>query len=177
METVLLKSEKQSTEEQKMISSLLLELEMCLGTSLKQMEKQKISKRTKKGIQLARLKGCYTSKAPLGYVNVRVNSNSTLKFNRYSTIVKKAYTMIVNENQTINSVRKMLKIKGVKKSSKELKSLLSNRVYLGEIFVPAFKDEVEKYVKGLHRPLVSEYLFFKANNLLDSQNQFPINID
>lgn len=170
MENVLLKSEKQSTEEQKMISSLLVELEMCLGISLPQMEKQKISKRTKEGIRLARLKGCYTSKAPLGYINVRVNFNSTLKFSSDSTVIQKAYNMIVYENQTINSVKEMFKIKGVNKSNKELKSILSNRVYLGEIFVPAFKDQNEKYVKGLHKPLVSENLFLKAAALLDSQN-------
>jgi hypothetical protein len=170
MKKDLLKSVIPATEELKMISSLPLELQRFLGVVLPQIEKQKISKRTKEGIRLARLRGYYTSRAPIGYKNVRVNSKSTLKFNRHSTIIKKAYDMIVNENQSISSVKQMLNIKGIKKSNKELKCILSNRVYLGEIFVPAFKDQSDKYVKGLHKPLVSEQLFLKAMVLLDSQN-------
>jgi site-specific DNA recombinase len=175
MKKDLLKSEIPATEGLKMISSLPLELQRFLGVALPQIEKQKISIRTKEGIRLARLRGCYTSKAPIGYKNVRVNSKSTLKFNSHSTIIQKAYDMIVNENQTINSVRQMLKNKGIKKSNKELKYILSNRVYLGEINVPAFKDQSDKFVKGLHKPLVSEHLFQKANVLLDSQNYPSIN--
>lgn len=134
---------------------------------LPKIEKEVISKRTKEGIYRARLKGCFTSKAPFGYYNSRINFNSTLKFSKQSDLVKKAFTMIVKENKCLAEVREMFNKNGFNKSAKDVKSILKNRTYIGQILVPAFKCQEEKFVKGLHKPLISNELFFEASRILN----------
>lgn len=129
-------------------------------------ENNKISNRTKEGIYRARLNGCYTSKAPLGYKNHRIGYNSTLAFNVDSKTIKQVFKLFAEGKYSISEIRNFLKEKGINKTNRDLKKILTNRVYLGEIHVPAFKEHKETYVQGLHEPLITKDVFEKANKLI-----------
>lgn len=127
---------------------------------------KRISERTKEGIYFARKRGCYTSKAPLGYDNVTINFNSTLIKNNQSFLIQQAFSMLNSENKSLKEVKKYFKSNGYNKGYNDLKTIISNRVYLGEILVPAHNGKPEKYIKGLHEPLISIGVFEKANEYL-----------
>lgn len=130
----------------------------------------KFSKRTKEGLYRARIKGCYTSKAPLGYKNHRIGYDSTLTFNEHSNTITQVFKLFADEKYSISEIRNFLKEKGINKANRELKKILTNRVYLGEIHVPAFKENKETYVQGLHKPLITKDVFEKVSTLLNLQN-------
>lgn len=134
--------------------------------SLPEIESQRISEKTKTGIYFARKRGCYTSKAPFGYDNITINYNSTLVKNYKATIIQQAFSMLNSENKSLKEVKKFFKSNGYNKGYNDLKTIISNRVYLGEILVPAHNGQPEKYIKGLHEPLISHDLFEKANEYL-----------
>ncbi len=142
--------------------------ELCkrILLTLTKIERKKMSERTKAGIYYARRRGCYTSRAPLGYDNTTINFNSTLKINDKSILVQRAYKMLATENKSLKDIKEFFKSRGLIRSYSDLEKIISNRVYLGEIFVPAFNDQFEKYVIGLHEQLISEDLFIKANEFL-----------
>ncbi len=127
---------------------------------------KRISERTKDGIYFARKRGCYTSKAPLGYDNVTINFNATLKKNDQSFLIQQAFSMLNSENKSLKEVKKYFKSNGYNKGYNDLKIIISNRVYLGDILVPAHNGQPEKYIKGLHKPLISHDLFDRANDYL-----------
>lgn len=132
--------------------------------------RNKISIRTKECFYRAKLKGCYTSKAPLGYKNHRFGNDTSLAFNEHSNTIKQVFNLFAKGKYSISEIRTFLKEKGINKSTRDLKKILTNRVYLGEIHVPAFKEHKETYVKGLHEPLITKDVFEKANKLILVQN-------
>lgn len=141
-----------------------------LSIGIPEIAHYKFSKRTKEGLHHARIKGCYTSKAPMGYKNHRIRYESTLAFNEHSNTIKQLFKLFAEGKYSISEIRIILKKKGINKSTRDLKKILTNRVYLGEIHVPAFKEHKETYVKGLHEPLITKDVFEKANKLILLQN-------
>ncbi len=49
--------------------------------------------------------------------------------------------------------------------------LVRNPVYIGKIFVPAYKDEAAIIVQGRHEPLISERLFYEVQDVLDGKKK------
>lgn len=49
--------------------------------------------------------------------------------------------------------------------------MLRNLVYCGKIKVPAYKDEVEEIVEGIHEALISEDLFYQVQQVANGRRQ------
>lgn len=47
--------------------------------------------------------------------------------------------------------------------------MLRNRFYIGDIFVPAYMDEVAHYVQGEHEALIDKETFYKVQDVLDGK--------
>jgi site-specific DNA recombinase len=62
-------------------------------------------------------------------------------------------------------VRKKMVKKGLNCKKNNFCKVLHNLVYCGKIFVPAWKDEPEEIVIGLHEPIVSDELFNKVQQV------------
>jgi hypothetical protein len=61
--------------------------------------------------------------------------------------------------------------KGLKCSKNNFWWLLRNPIYHGKISVPAYKDEELKYVEGQHEPIISEKLFYEAQDALNGKKK------
>ena len=64
--------------------------------------------------------------------------------------------------------------KGFVCSRNGLNKILKNPVYAGRLFVPAYKDESECYIKGNHEPIIDEGLFLKVQALINQRK--PLNL-
>lgn len=49
--------------------------------------------------------------------------------------------------------------------------MLRNRFYIGDIFVPAYMDEVAHYVQGEHEALIDKETFYKVQDVLDGKKR------
>lgn len=48
---------------------------------------------------------------------------------------------------------------------------IRNPVYCSKIFIPKYKGEESRFVKGLREPLVAEVLFYAMQNVLDGRKR------
>ncbi len=52
--------------------------------------------------------------------------------------------------------------------------MLRNPLYMGKVFIPAYKEEPAMLVKGIHQALISEELFYKVQDILNGKRiAFP----
>ena len=61
--------------------------------------------------------------------------------------------------------------KGLKCGKNNFWFLIRNPVYCGKIFIPKLKDEEARFAQGQHEPLISEALFYEAQDVLDGRKK------
>lgn len=49
--------------------------------------------------------------------------------------------------------------------------MIRNPVYCGKIFIAKYKDEESRFVKGQHEPIISEALYYQAQDVLDGRKR------
>jgi len=49
--------------------------------------------------------------------------------------------------------------------------MLQNKIYVGKIFIPAFKDEAERVVEGLHEAIVDSVTFEQVQFILSGKKK------
>jgi len=129
-----------------------------------------IRKRTKQGVRNAKESGRYLGKAPFGYSNI---IDGTL---RNLIEINKPKALIVEKTfqDYITGIPQYLIYKTAKKLGLALsgkmviRDILTNCVYAGLIKVPAFQELPEKYVKGIHEPIISEAESWLVQSMLTS---------
>ena len=133
-------------------------------------EDEKISKRTKDGIHGTLLKGKCSNKAPRGYKNVRHGKHDTevVIDPVVAPKVKEAFAAVASGSECPNRVRQRL-FPNVGKSS--FSEMLRNVFYIGKIHVPAYKDDPEQIVDGVHEALIDEETFYKVQEILDGRKK------
>lgn len=132
-----------------------------------------IRKRTRQGIRNAKEKGRYLGRAPFGYKNVIDGTKSNLIeiVNSQALIVEKIFQDYIS-GIPLYIIYKNVKPLGFNHTGKcAIQSILQNCVYAGLIKVPALKDQPEKYVKGLHKPIVSDAAFWLVQNMLNASKR------
>lgn len=126
-------------------------------------ELHKIRSRTQAGYVQACSKGYYVNKAPWGYVNQRVNDAPTLAIDREKSFAVKMIFEEYASGASIEEARRQVKAHGFNlKGNSAIQRILSNPTYAGLIKVPAYRDQPERLVKGIHSGIVSEDLYYKA---------------
>lgn len=117
-----------------------------------------IRDRTKFGIHEAKLKGRYISSAPFGYVNKRDQDDKPIievDFDKIG-IVKNIFNQYLN-GVPLAEISKNAKEQGFARSGNSaIFRILGNCTYAGLVHVPAYRDQPEKYVKGLHSGIINE---------------------
>ena len=139
--------------------------------TLPEIENDKNSKRTKDGMHRAQYEGCYTSKAPKGFSNCRNGKNSTLKHNQDAIFIKQAFERMATGTYSAEEVRRWLNGKGVAISKQIFLNTIRNPVYTGKIRVFEHGNEPEQIVIGLHPAIVSNEIFYRANQALDGRKR------
>ncbi len=79
--------------------------------------------------------------------------------------------MMATGSYSAEEVRRWLNGKEIKISKQTFLNIIRNPVYMGKILIKAWKKEPEQLVMGLHPALITEELFYKANEVLDGRKR------
>lgn len=138
-----------------------------------------IRSRTKQGIRNAKENGRYLGRAPYGYRNVVDGSkrNQIEENPAQSPIVKRVFRdYLLGIAPYI--IYKNVKSLGFKHTgTNAIFNILKNPLHAGLIRVPAFKDLPEKYVKGLHKPIITEAEYWTVQKMLSSKRPMKVRAD
>ena len=124
------------------------------------------------GIRRAKLMGRYPNKAPLGYINMTtVDNKKTIAFKQpEAEILRWVFNRLLENNHTIEKIRKMADDKGLKFSRAHFFRIIRNPVYCGLISVKY--NSVEKgLVKGAHDPLISETFLYEVQQIITAKRK------
>ena len=128
------------------------------------------SQATLDGIHGNLLKGKCTNKAPRGYKNVRLSMhNSHVEVDEIQAkVICRAFQEVAKGVENANCIRRRL-CPHIPKDA--FYRLLRNVFYIGQIRVPAYKDEPEQIVKGLHEAIIDEETFYKVQEILSGRRK------
>jgi site-specific DNA recombinase len=165
-------------------------LMLSIHTAIPEIENKKISQRTKDGMRKASENGCWVGKPPFGYTRdwIQIDTqrkNATLKPNEDAGLVRKIFHYFVDEYLSADKIRaRVLAENGRRFSKQGILYILTNRCYIGEVHIMAYKDKPEQIVKGFHKAIIPFELFNAAQVLLktkrrkhhrkDKSEQFPL---
>lgn len=131
-------------------------------------ERRVISDRSRFGLWSAKSQGRFIGRAPLGYINGRDGEDKPIILvdDNKKGIVKKIFHDFLDD-VPFPEIIKRAKDNGFSlKGHDALKRLLLNNVYVGQVSVKSYKDNIAKVVKGIHQPIIPEDIFWRANQKL-----------
>jgi hypothetical protein len=109
--------------------------------------------------------GGYCYRAPAFYVNVKTKSGiPTLAIDDNADFLKQAFQLLAIENKSLYEVYIFLRCNGIKISKHQLGKIITNRVYLGEVYIPTQNGIPGKWIKGIHQPIIDERTFLLITN-------------
>ena len=121
------------------------------------------------GIQGARKSGRWTHMAPYGYKNSRDENNKPIIIpTENAKNVRFAFEKVALGIPMIE-VRMLLHKKGYKVSKSQFSDILRNVLYMGMIKIKAAPNQPEHLVKGIHKPIIYEDLFYTVQNILSGK--------
>jgi len=143
-------------------------LAMYCGTA--HTEDEKISRRTKDGNHGTLLKGKWTHCAPRGYKNMRRDKHDCwIEIDEpKAELVRTLFCEVAKGLETPTCIKKRI---WPSLPDTSLFSMLRNRFYVGDIFVRAYGDDPDQYVKGQHEPLIDSETFDTVQDILDGKRK------
>lgn len=121
---------------------------------------------TKRGMRQAAKEGRTMGKAPVGYLNDKVNK-SIIKDPVNSLLVIRGFEILSQSVLSIEEVRKKLIKEGLRNCCKQsFLNLVRNKYYYGVITIPAWEEEPEIEIIGQHPPLITKELFDSVQKTL-----------
>ena len=149
---------------------------LSLYISQAQSEDTKISRRTKEGIHASLEKGKCTYKAPRGYINRQIDDeHKYVEIDKEKApIIREMFAEVAKGVYTPCYIQKLFARRGHYIHKNSFLKMLRNRFYVGEIYVPEYKDNKigtipAHYVKGLHEPLIDMDTFEKVQSIVDKK--------
>ena len=123
------------------------------------------------GMRRAKKEGRWMGTAPIGYIN-KINESGRKYIAidpEQGNIMKWAFERLaegkLNTWQVWNEARK----KGLRTTKNNFWVAIRNPLYCGKIFIPQFKEEAARFVKGLHEPLITEGKFNEVQEVLNGR--------
>ncbi len=126
---------------------------------------------TKEGLRRRIEKGGWVTHPPVGYVKARTADNlPTLDVGPKSRFVREGFEMI-SKGISQKEVRKYFRANGCPHSKNYVHRILTNRTYLGRVFLGEYKKEPARWVQGLHEPIIDEDLFNRVQSIITGKGQ------
>jgi site-specific DNA recombinase len=145
---------------------------LTIYLTIPEVENDKNSIRTTECSRKARLNGCWTGSSPKGYINCRTETKkSTLKESKDAPLIIEAFNRMASGGYSADEVRRWLNSKGMKLGKQGFLNIVRNPVYMGKIRVKKYKSEPEQIVMGLHPALVTEAIYYRANDILSGRKR------
>jgi len=125
------------------------------------------------GMRRARKEGRWISSAPVGYANKSYeDGRKYIAINEpQAAIMRRAFEDIATGKYPVEQVWKEAKRKGLACGRNNFWNLIRNPVYCGKIVVPLFKDEPLHWVDAQHEPIITEAIFNRVLQVLDSRKR------
>ena len=125
------------------------------------------------GMRRARKEGRYMGLAPVGYTNKTDEAGRKLICPKepQANILRWAFNKISEGVYNTEQIFKMAKEKGFTCTKGLFWFAIRNPLYCGKIFIPKYKDEESRFVKGLHEPIISEALYYQVQDVLDGRKR------
>ena len=138
-----------------------------------------IRSRTKQGIRNAKENGRYLGRAPYGYRNILDGSRRNLiEINpTQAPIVQRVFRDYLLGVAPYIIFRNVKALGFHHTGTNAIFDILNQPLHAGLIRVPAFKDLPEKFVKGLHKPIVSEAEYWTAQKMLSQKRPMKVRAD
>ena len=141
---------------------------------LPQVDNERRSLNTKRGMRQAKREGRWNGVAPTGYSLDRINGVCSIIPNHMAKYVTKSFQLFSKGIYSKEEVRRMMSDKGFKLSKNAFSTMLSNPVYVGKIRIKAWKDEPEEVVNGLHESIVTIDTFEKVQRIVNQKRIQPL---
>ena len=137
-----------------------------------EVENDRRSLNTIAGMRRALKEGRYVTVAPRGYKNTRDGANKPIIVpNKDGETVRWIFEMIATGVYSARDIWRQASKKGLKVGRNNLYYLLRNPIYMGKVFLPAYKDEDARLIKAIHEPLISEKLFYDVQDVLNGKRR------
>lgn len=127
---------------------------------------------TANGMRRAKEMGRHPNKAPLGYSNITMpDGRKGIVLNQPNAdIIKWCFEQLATNSYTIEEVRRMSIVHGLKSSRSNFWKIIRNPVYCGLIPV-SLKKEDYHLVRAVHAPIISEKLFYDVQNIITTKRK------
>src|SRR5665647_308865 len=121
----------------------------------------------------AKKEGRYMGLAPVGYTNKTDEAGRKYIAPKepQSNIISWAFNQIAEGLYNTEQIFKLSKQKGFSGTKGLFWFAIRNPVYCGKIFIPKYKDEESRFVKGLHEPIISESVYYQVQDVLDGRKR------
>ena len=126
------------------------------------------------GIRRAKKEGRLLGGCPRGYKNARDEHNNPIVIpegGQQQELIQEAFDLFATGLYPIEDLRQIMNKKGLQSSRNTFWCLLRNKVYIGMINVPAYKDEPSIWVAGQHPPIIDEVTFHKVQEALKGRKR------
>jgi DNA invertase Pin-like site-specific DNA recombinase len=127
----------------------------------------------KQGIRRAKTEGRCPGLAPVGFVNRITESGEKYitPVKPLADIISSAFERIAARTHNIAQAYQYAIDNGFSKGKNCFSKAIRNPLYCGKILLPATENEIERYVQGVHTPIISEALFFKVQRIINCKKQ------
>lgn len=113
------------------------------------------------------LKGEWCNKAPIGYDHIKVNGERKIVINEKGQLIKKAFYWKMNEDCSLEEIRKRLAGYGLHLHLSRITEIFRNPFYCGILTHNALEGQT---VEGKHEKLISKEVFLKVNKIYGQQS-------
>ncbi len=142
--------------------------------SMAELDNDLKGKRTRAGLRQAQREGRWVNSPPRGYSRGLGELKGILQPNDKAKWVIKAFEEVSKGQDSIEAIRLKLAREGFKVPKASFHHMLQNPVYIGNIFIQAIPGEPEETVKGLHKPIITERLFYKTQEAIKGKRKVNI---
>lgn len=137
-----------------------------------EVENDRRSLNTIGGMRRAMKEGRWMAMAPVGYKNSRDERGGALIIpTLHAELVKAAFTEMAKGIYTMEEVRRKLNYRGLKCGKNNFPLMLKNPVYIGQLYIPAFRDEPEQIVQGIHEAIIDERTFYAVQDVMKGRKK------
>ncbi|MGM9475182.1 recombinase family protein [Pedobacter sp. GSP4] len=125
------------------------------------------------GMRRAKKEGRWMGLAPAGYKNkITENGRKYIAIDEpQASHMRWAFEQIAEGILATDHVWMKAKERGLKCSRTSFWRHVTNPGYIGKVPVPAFKDEEAHLADGQHEPLISESLFYRVQEIIESRKR------
>lgn len=126
------------------------------------------------GIRRGKKEGRWLGGCPRGYKNIRNENNRPIivpEGGKKEALIKEAFDLFATGLYPIDILRRKMNEKGLKVSRSTFSEILRNKVYMGMVHVPAYKDEPSVWIIGQHTPIIDEKVFYSVQEVLQGRKR------